>query len=208
MKKTRLSFIALILVLLLPPSLSACDSGGDTGNELSDATLNSFSTMLGNVFSALSLAVSQVGKTDLPAARSAAILSPDDTVPCPQGGQLDVTGDFGSGPELTFDLDVTFEGCNGIDGTLAVTGSGSIAQNQSTFDLLLNGSVSDDCTIEFNDFSERVTANTLDRTATLTLDGTIGATCDGQSFTCTMNDMQIDENTTGDDFKDVCAPVR
>ena len=208
MRKSRSTLIALLIVLLFLPSLSACDSGGDNGEELSDATLNTFSSMLGNVFSALSLALTQVGKADVPAARSAATLSPEDTVPCPQGGQLDVTGDFGSGPELSFNLDVTFEGCNGIDGALAVTGSGSIAQNQSTFDLLLNGSVSDGCAIDFNDFSEQVTTNTLSRTATVTIDGTIGATCDGQSFTCTMNDMTIDENTTGDDFKDVCAPSR
>ncbi len=206
MQKPRPTLLVLLIVLLFLPSLSACDSGGDNGGEISDTALNTFSSMLGNVFSALSLAVTQVGKTDVPAARSAATLSPEDTVPCPQGGQLDVTGDFGSGPELSFDLDVTFEGCNGIDGALAVSGSGSVAQNQATFNLLLNGSVSDGCTIDFNDFSEQVTTNTLNRTATLMLDGTIGATCEGQSFTCTMNDMQIDENTTGDDFRDVCAP--
>ncbi|GEM_PF-6719003 len=208
MKSTRPTLVAFLIVLLFLPSLSACDSGGDNDGEISETALNTFSTMLGNVFGALSLAVTQVGKADVPAARSAATLSPEEVVPCPQGGQLDVTGDFGSGPELTFNLDVTFEGCNGIDGALAVTGSGSIVQNQSTFNFLLNGSVSDGCTIDFSNFSEQVTTNTLSRTATVTLDGTIGATCEGQSFTCTMNDMTIDENMTGEDFRDVCSPDR
>ncbi len=206
MYKPRPTLVALLIVLLFLPSLSACDSGGDDDGEISDAALNTFSTMLEDVFGALTLALTQAGKTDLPAARSAATFSPEEIVPCPQGGQLDVTGDFGSGPELTFSLDVTFEGCNGIDGALAVTGSGSIAQNQSTFNLLLNGSVSDGCTIDFNEFSEQVTTNTLSRTATVALDGTLEATCEGQSFTCTMNDLTLDENTTGDAFRGVCAP--
>ncbi|NNE47980.1 MAG: hypothetical protein HKN37_15115 [Rhodothermales bacterium] len=184
--------IALLVIFSMTVTLTSCDSGNELdGEPLSAETSAAMSETVTNLFSVLPLAISEVqlGKDQ----SQASTTSP--TGACPDGGSFSVAGS-GSGSQTSFDLDieVSFDGCNGIDGSLALDGSGSFSQSGASFDLILDGTVSRECSLTFDRFREGLVADFVTGENTLVLDGDYRGSCSGEGFICSFNGVEVDAN--------------
>ena len=189
-----------LLVLLLVGGLVGCDSNDDGGD--TEAAVTELSSMFGNMQSALFLAFDP---TILGAGLGSDIDAFDGPVDCPQGGTLTVDAEgltFGF-TGFDFDLDVALDDCNGIDGALDYTGSGSFALageslSSVAFTSTLSGTLTEQCTITFDGFEQTIAVDGLDGEtfdafqSTTTLNGSFDAACDSGSLTCTFDDATLD----------------
>ncbi len=186
------NLLSLLVVLAMTAYVAGCDSSSELdGEPLSPETAAAMSETVSNLFEVLPLALAEV-----PIAKS---LSPSSAGgpagACPDGGSLTVEG-TATGGQSSFDIDVDvdFNDCNGINGSLALAGSGSFTESQVAFDLILDGSVSRECSLTFERFHEGIFADFTTGAATLTLDGVYRGACSGEGFTCAFNDVEIDAN--------------
>ena len=197
-----------VFIVLLTLALSGCggDSGGEGGGDPVDtATLAQFNTAINDVLDTAGDALGQV-QTSSEArharreggTRQATI---DVNVTCPENGNFLLRGqaDFND-PTFTFNADLTLNGCNGIDGILTYTGEATFLEEMFSFNLSLEGDVSTpECTISFDSFEQSASANTNTQDVVVSLDGSISATCNGESFRCTMDGLSIsDSDAAGD----------
>jgi len=198
----------LVFIVLLTLALAGCggDSGGEGGGDPVDtATLSQFNTAINDVLDTAGDALGQV-QTSSEArharreggTRQATI---DVNVTCPENGTFLLHGqaDFND-PTFTFNADLTLNGCNGIDGILTYTGEATFSEDLFSFNLNLEGSVSTSaCTIHFDAFEQSASANPNTQDFVVSLDGSISATCNGESFRCTMDGLSIsDSDVPGD----------
>ena len=177
----------LLVAVAMIFSLAACDSGDEVGGEpLSAETSAAMAETVEDVFSVIPLAMSEV--------QASKELSPAGA--CPEGGSFSVAGSA-SASQTSFDLDVQidFDGCNGIDGSLDVGGSGSFSSSAVMFDLVLDGTVSGQCSLTFDDFHEGIVADFTTEETILTLDGNYRGACSGEGFTCSFDDVEIDADS-------------
>lgn len=164
------SFARLALVLLLTASLAACDSGADEAAPAEELT-----AMFADLQSALTLAFS-AGKTAMP------------DLNCPQGGTLTVTNNGATGN--SFNRDLAYNNCNGLNGALNMRGTTAFTQQTLTYNVTLNGDLSKQCDLSIDDFNQVVeTSFQNPQNATITLNGSMSAQCASGSATCTFDDV-------------------
>jgi hypothetical protein len=188
--KRHLNTIALLLATAMTLSLSACDSNDDEGGvPISAETSAAMAETVEGVFSVIPLALSEAQLAKLQAEAKTA----DPAGACPEGGAFTVTGSA-SATQSSFDVDVEvdFEDCNGINGSLALDGGGSISETSFAFDLVLDGTVARECSLTFDGFRESAVADFTTSEMTLTLDGSFAGACTGEGFTCSFNDVDVD----------------
>ncbi len=159
-----------LLVLILTCGLIACDSADDALNSTAEAQA-----------AAANVAVQSGMTTGIQAAFSGGF-SKLPTANCPQGGTV-TTGDvIPSGS--SFNIGMTFDGCNAMTGTLDLnyTASASLVESR------LNGALSGlGCDITYNGFS--TAAQTQGQT--VVLNGSYGARCAAGSVTCSYDNVSI-----------------
>jgi hypothetical protein len=185
--------ITLLVVFSMTMTLTGCDSSNELdGEPLSAETSAAMAETVTNLFSVIPLAITEVQRGKDQSQTSPT--SPTGT--CPEGGSFSVVGS-GSGSQTSFDLDieVTFDGCNGIDGSLSLDGSGSFSQSAASFDLILDGTVSRECSLTFDRFREGLVADFVTGENTLVLDGDYRGSCSGEGFKCSFNNVEVDANT-------------
>jgi hypothetical protein len=129
------------------------------------------------------------------------------TIEC-NTGQVAFTGDVttverGAVEDFTIEGTVTFSNCDSINGALTLDSAGTINGNLITVTVTLNNSVNaEGCTMTFDDFSLGTTANSSGIiTAPIIANGVVRGTCDGESITCTVNNVDIDDRAA---FEDSC----
>jgi hypothetical protein len=195
----------LVFIALLTLALSGCGGGsdgdGESGGEpVSTATLSQFNTALNDVMNTAGDALGQVQTTGETrntrqegGTRQATI---DVNVTCPENGNFLLSGqaDFND-PTFTFNADLTLNGCNGIDGILTYTGEATFSEEIFSFSLNLDGHVSTpECTINFDAFEQSASGDSNTQDFVVSLDGSISATCNGESFRCTMDGLSISDS--------------
>lgn len=163
-----------ICVLLLAMTITACDS-----NDSDTTPTEEVSAMFTNVQSALTVALTAgfTGKTATP------------VVDCPQGGSVDVTN---TGGTSSFNLSMDFDDCNGVDGSLSMTGSTTFNANQFIYNLTMSGQLEERCTLSYNNFQQTISSDLQGGNQSATLNGSFGATCGGGSVTCSFNNVALD----------------
>jgi hypothetical protein len=109
----------------------------------------------------------------------------------------------GAVDDFTIAGTATFRSCDGINGALTLESAGTIDGNRITVAVTLNNAVNaEGCTITFDDFSLDTTANSSGiLTAPIIANGVVRGTCDGESITCTVNNVNIDDRAA---FADSC----
>jgi hypothetical protein len=200
----------LVFIVLLTPALSGCGGGSDGdgeggGDPVDTATLSQFNTAINDVLNTAGDALGQVEMSSEArqarregGTRQATI---DVNVACPENGNFLLRGqaDFND-PTFTVNADLTLNGCNGIDGTLTYTGEATFTEEIFSFNLSLEGNVSTpECTINFDAFEQSASTNLNTQDFVVSLDGSISATCNGESFRCTMDGLSISDSDVSDD---------
>lgn len=169
------------LALVACFGLTACDSSDEADSASFEADM---AAMNANVSTALSTAFQtgfSPGKRAQPRGN------------CSERGTVDVTS---AGSSSTgFNFDITFNDCNGIDGTLDMDGNIAGAGYTST----INGELRERCTISYNNFQQSTNAS-----GSVTLNGSYGATCEGVSRTCSFSNDSIDASTGADFYTSRC----
>jgi hypothetical protein len=125
------------------------------------------------------------------------------TVSCATG-QASFNGEVTEDAEsFTIDGAITFTNCEGINGVLTLDVTGTIGSNAITVIVTLNGSVTaEGCTVTFNAFSASATANLSGIiTSPIIANGSVSATCDSGSATCTLNNVDLSNQTA---FENSC----
>jgi hypothetical protein len=197
-----------VVIVLLTPALAGCggDSGGEGGGDPVDtATLSQFNTAINDVLNTAGDALGQVEMSSEArqarregGTRQATI---DVDVTCPENGNFLLRGqaDFND-PTFTFNADLTLNECNGINGILTYTGEATVTEEILSFNLSLEGNISTpECTINFDAFEQSTSTNLNTQDFVVSLDGSISATCNGESFRCTMDGLSIsDSDDSGD----------
>ncbi len=198
MKTTRISVLALILLLLGSSTFVACDSNDD---ELDSEATVELSAMFNRLSSALAVAFNpfSVGKSE----------GSQEIIECPQGGTVDVQGDQTSVSSggFAFDLSMTFNDCNDLNGTLTYEGDGSFASDFTsiTYEVTMNGQLTAECVVNYNNFAQTVTTNVSTQDATISFNGSISATCNSGSLTCSFDGVTLNAaNITEDIFRNSC----
>ena len=193
MSNYRLLFIAL---LTLSITLVGCDSNDD--NDDPEAAFEAMGEMMASSFSALGFVAADIFLN-----QSATKSQP--TYSCQNEGSVDYNPST-TNPDI-YTLD--FQNCDGTNGTLDLGLSVEATQSSFNFSLLLDGSLTNQCTLTFSNFTESVVSNVSDGTQSIMLDGAIGATCDGQAYACTFNQTELTITEDGDSdytlFENSCA---
>jgi hypothetical protein len=94
---------------------------------------------------------------------------------------------------FTIDGAITFTNCEGISGVLTLDATGTIGSSQTAVIVTLNGPVTvEGCTVTFDAFSASTTANLSGViTSPIIANGSVSSTCDGDSVTCTLNNVDL-----------------
>ena len=185
MKRNRF-WAPCALLLLTLFSLTACDSGSD--EKTPSEELNA---MFADLQSALTLAFTASGKAAMP------------TVNCPQGGTLGVTSLGASGN--AFNHDLAYNNCNGINGTMRMTGNSAFSGQDFTYNLTLNGNLEKQCDLSMSGFKETMKINLQNPQAyQVTLNGNMSAQCSSGTVTCTFNNVSLDAKSGQSTFSSVC----
>ncbi|MCE9624025.1 MAG: hypothetical protein K8R69_01025 [Deltaproteobacteria bacterium] len=161
--------------------------GTGTGNPQADTQSTGSATQ----------ANAQVGIQQATAAAGAALkfTSVDVTsVPCIGGGTFIVSGDVTSGSPTTFDLDMNFDGCNLLDGSVSVIGTVDTTLPSLNYDYTIDGDVgANGCVVTFDNYS--VVLNIPDftnpTTGTVTINNSIAGECAEGNTTCVYDNVQL-----------------
>lgn len=197
---TRTPMHTLLAAALLMALLTGCDSDSN-GDEVSQEALTQMSSMMGKVQSALTTVLSQIQFT-VTASKEAAPSRPAraETFDCPQGGQVLFDGNITTTEGGTsFDLSMEFDDCNGVSGDLDYAGQGSLTETAYDFSITMNGSLQEQCTLSYNNYSQEVMLDLSAGSSTVVIDGSMGVQCGGSSFTCSFDNVTYnsDGSNTG-----------
>lgn len=93
--------------------------------------------------------------------------------------------------------------CNGIDGNVNLGLTTDITETGFTFGLSLDGTLTESCAMTLNNFSMNVVSTDTDDQ--ITLNGSLGSTCNGEAFACTFNNDTLTEGTEDSLVRDRCV---
>jgi hypothetical protein len=202
MQRSRVAVTAMICGFFLLMALYGC-GGGDENNENDrhqvtstsiDVTKRVLNVVLGTN---TGVTQGQLQATDRTQGEGIPRQQVNETFAC-DTGQVSFAGDVTGAQNFTFNGTMTFANCDGMNGAVTVnvmgTISGSqIADTQITLTVTLHGSVSaEGCTITFHAFSIGTTADAFGTiTSPLLASGVLSATCDGESISCTLNNVDL-----------------
>ena len=193
MSNYRLLFIALLTFSI---TLVGCDSNDDSDDP--EAAFEAMGEMMSSSFSALGFVAADIFINQ-------AATKSQPTYSCMNEGTVEYNPST-TNPDL-YTLD--FQNCDGTNGTVDLGLSVEITQSTFNFSLLMDGSLQNQCSITFSNFTQNVISNASDETQSITLDGAYGATCNGQSYACTFNQVSLAISEEGDAdyalFQDNCA---
>lgn len=193
MSNYRVLFIALLTFSI---TLVGCDSNDDSDDP--EAAFEAMGEMMASSFSALGFVAAEIFIN-----QSATKSQP--TYSCQNEGSVEYNQST-INPDL-YTLD--FQNCDGTNGTIDLGLSVEATQSSFNFSLLLDGSLQNQCTISFSNFTESVISDVSAGTQSISIDGAIGASCDGQSYACTFNQATLTVSEDGEEdyalFQDNCA---
>ena len=189
-------FLVPAFVLLFSSAmLVGCDGNNNDGGELSAETSEAIAETFSDAFTGISLAIADIqSPKSQPQPKSASPVGE-----CPKGGSYSVTGSSELG-ETSFSLtaDIDLDGCNGIDGSVSIDGSGSFTQSNVNLDLIFDGSLAGEhCSLSFDRFRETLSSDLNSGASTLTLDGRYTGACTGDGFTCSFDEVEISTSNVG-----------
>ncbi|MBT8399672.1 MAG: hypothetical protein KJO98_04285 [Rhodothermia bacterium] len=188
--------LTLTLAIAISAALTGCDSNSEKGGDLSAETSEAVAKTFSDAFSIVSLALVEIqsGKSQSVAGAT----SPQGA--CPEGGSFDVSGSS-SASQSSFSVDVSidFNDCNGLNGSLAIDGSGAFSETAVSLDIFFDGAISgDQCSLSFDRFRETLDSDFQTGNTILTLDGNYRGACSQQEFTCSFNDVVVDTSSEDD----------
>ena len=123
------------------------------------------------------------------------------TYSCSQNGQVD----YDESPVDPSLYELEFQNCNGINGNVDLGFDITVSETNFEFDLLLDGSLENECTLQFANFAENVIAGLEDDSQTITLSGSVFANCSGDRFACTFNNALLSEATADSIIEENCT---
>ena len=116
------------------------------------------------------------------------------SVPCIGGGTFIVSGDVTNGSPTTFDLDMNFDGCTLLDGSVSVTGTIDTTLPAISYDYQIDGDVgANGCVVTFDNYSVLVDIPDFSNpvSGTVTIDNSIAGECAQGSTTCVYENVQL-----------------
>lgn len=198
------SIVLLTLVLIV----TGCSGGGgsdddaDNGEPVSAATSAEISDTMGDVLGSVGDAMGRIGATasappdgTTPRQAQATV---DATFPCDESGEvsLSASSNFNdTSGDINYDATLAFDDCDGITGTLTFDGDGTLTENEVSFQITLDGTVTTDtCNLTMDAFRQSmsfVSTNTTQEIA-ISVEGSISGGCGEETFTCSFDDTEID----------------
>ena len=119
------------------------------------------------------------------------------TVTCSASGQATLTGlvtTTGTNTTGSFTFDavvVTYNACNDLSGTLTFAMDGTFSGNIVSFTITLDGAVANTCAMDIEGLTIQGTTDTRTEAVTGTTSGSLNATCNGTTVSCTWQDVDI-----------------
>ena len=177
-------------------TLVGCDSNDDSDDP--EAAFEAMSDMMASSFSALGFVAASIFSNQ-------AATKSQPTYSCPNEGSVEYNQSTTNADIYTLD----FQNCDGTNGTINLGISVEATQSSFNFSLLLDGSLQNQCSISFSNFTQNVISDASDATQSITIDGAYGATCNGQSYACTFNQQTLSISEDGEAdyalFQDNCS---
>ena len=185
MRNYRLLFLALFAFSL---TITGCDSNND--DEDPAVVFETMGDMMSTSFSALGAIAAEIFLNQ--ATKQQPIYS------CENGGQVEYT-ELSATPAV-YSLD--FNDCDGTNGNIDLGLDVSFSETNFNFSLSLDGTLQNECTLQFSNFQESISTNVQDESAqgVIIIDGAISASCDGQSYTCAFNQAELAITEDTDDY--------
>lgn len=185
MSNYRFLFIALLTFSI---TLVGCDSNDDS--EDAAAVFETMGEMMSTSFSALGAVAAEIF-INQSVGKQQPIYS------CANGGQVEYN-ELTSNPGV-YSLD--FQDCDGTTGSVDLGLTIDITETSFNFGLSLDGSLENQCTLQFSNFQESVVSDINDQSqGSIIIDGSISASCDGQSYVCAFNQATLNISEDADDF--------
>jgi|GEM_PF-6154157 len=191
MSNYRVLFIALLTFSI---TLAGCDSNDDSDDP--GAAFEMMGEMMASSFSALGFVAADIFINQA-ASKSQPVY------PC-NTGQVEYTQST-TNPEI-YTLD--FQDCDGTTGNIDLGLTIDISETSFNFGLLLDGSLTNQCTLSFSSFNQSVVSSATDQSQSIVIDGAIGASCNGQSYACVFDQASLTVTEDSDDyalFENSCA---
>ena len=105
--------------------------------------------------------------------------------------------------DTEFDMSMTFNGCEGIDGALNFGFFFSDpSSDEFVLEYFMDGELREACTLRFDDWhyltSFSIDENTFAYTGSTVFNGGLSGNCDGDRFSCSFDDVTITYDQEGD----------
>ena len=186
MSNYRVLFIALLTFSI---TLAGCDSNDDSDDP--EAAFEMMGEMMASSFSALGFVAADIFINQA-ATKSQPIYQ------CMNTGQVEYTQST-TNPEI---YSLNFQDCDGTNGNIDLGLTIDISETNFNFGLLLDGSLTNQCTLSFSNFNQSVVSSASDQSQSIIIDGAIGASCNGQSYACVFDQasLTITEDSDADDY--------
>ena len=183
----------LVALCVFSIALTGCDSNDD-GDFTDEEALEAVSEMADKVFSVTGQLAFGIGT-----AAKTAEASSLPVYECPEGGSVDYQLDL-TGSSYT----MAFDDCNGINGSLTYGVSYTVTDTVFDFDVSMDGTVTEECSMTFDLFQQSVGVDITDPenfTYDYTLNGSFSATCGSATvYACSFDNVSLDLESEDDDF--------
>ena len=187
----KISLIKLLFVATLCFTTLGCDSGSNDDDDDLGASFEQMADMVETTFGVFGEVAAEIFISSV--SKNQPIYSCDT-------GQVDYT----QSPVNQDLYELEFQNCNGINGNVDLGLDVEVGTNSFSFDLLLDGSLEESCTLQFANFTESVSGSLEGDDQTITLSGSISANCSGERFSCSFNNDELSEDTEDTLFQDNC----
>lgn len=172
---------------------SSVDVGSGTGDAQSDsqsattASFTVFSQVLSSVFSGGSVSALVKGQPQWNTVDFS-------NQPCSQSGTYSVTGTYNaSGSTYSYDFNVTYNDCDGLNGSLDYSGDYNFTDlNNSTYRYTTNGTYGGyGCSVTYTDLVYEFTMS--GSSYSITFDGGLSSTCGTYLYECNFNNVTVSD---------------
>lgn len=191
MSNYRFLFIA---VLAFSITVTGCDSNDDSddGTEAFEA----MGEMMSSSFAALGFIASEIFLGQVSKSQP--------SYSCPNSGSIEYTESATNANIYTLD----FQDCDGTNGSIDLGLNVETTQSSFNFSLILDGSLVNQCTLTYSNFTQNVVSNITDGTQSILINGAVGASCGGQSYACAFDNSELtftDGEGDSDLYENNCA---